>query len=53
MYPQINSLKVYKMFSALYCGFSMKRVEIHFLMSNVSTGNITLSAATWCPQATG
>jgi len=40
MYPQINSLKVYKMFLALYS--SMKRVEIHFLMSNVSMGNITL-----------
>jgi len=41
MCPQTNSLNVYKMFLALYHRFSLKRVEIHFLMSTVSTGNIT------------
>jgi len=48
-----NSLKVYKRFSALYSGFSTKRVEIHFLTSTVSTGNNTVSAASCCTQATG
>jgi len=42
MSPETNSWEVLKIGSACYLGFVKERVKRNFLLSKVSTGNITL-----------